>query len=169
MNKNNMRKLLSFILCIVLIAAMALLATGCSDTKPVETPQTGATTAPTEKPKATEATKGVLEEVPTDVTVKGEGKTAFNFEVTDLDGKTTKFLVKTDKTIVGDALLEVGLITGDPGPYGLYVKTVNGITADYDKDGAYWAFYMGGEYAVKGVDQTTIDTTATYAFVKTKG
>ena len=168
MNKNSMRKLLSFVLCIVLIAAMALLATGCSDKKPVETPQTQATT-PTEKPGTTEATKGGSEEVPTDVTVKGEGKTAFNFEVTDLNGKTTKFLVKTDKTIVGDALQELDLITGDPGPYGLYVKSVNGITADYDKDGSYWAFYTNGEYALKGVDQTEIDTTATYAFVQTKG
>ena len=150
--KNNMRKLLSFVLCIVLIAAMALLATGCSDKK-------------TEKPDTTQATQT---ETPAKVIEKGEGKTTFNFEVTDLDGKTTKFLVKTDKTIVGDALQEVGLIAGDPGPYGLYVKTVNGITADYDKDGSYWAFYTNGEYALKGVDQTEIDTTATYAFVQTK-
>ena len=154
MNKNSMRKLLSFILCMVLIAAMALLATGCSDK--TETPEeTLASTEATQTPATTE----VIE--------KGEGKTAFNFEVTDLDGETTKFLVKTDKTIVGDALLEVGLITGDPGPYGLYVKTVNGISAIYETDNAYWAFYTNGEYATKGVDQTQIDTTATYAFVKT--
>ncbi len=162
MNKNNMRKLLSFVLCIVLIAAMALLATGCSDKK--ETPQTGATTAPTEKPEATQATKAPT---PAEVIEKGEGKTAFNFEVTDLDGKTTKFLVKTDKTVVGEALQELGLISGENGPYGLMVDTVNGITADYNKDKAYWAFYTNGEYATKGVDQTTIDPTATYAFVKT--
>lgn len=162
MNKASMRKLLSFVLCIVLIAAMALLATGCSDKK--ETPQTPETSATTSQ---TEATKGILEEVPTDVTTKGEGKTAFNFEVTDLDGKTTKFLVKTDKTIVGEALLEAGLIAGEEGPYGLMVNSVNGITADYNKDKAYWAFYTNGEYATKGVDQTTIDPTATYSFVKT--
>ena len=162
MNKNSMRKLLSFILCIVLIAAMALLATGCTDNKK-ETPKTPDTT------QATTSTDATKTPATTDVITKGEGQTSFKFEVTDLDGKTTKFLVKTDKTIVGDALQEVGLITGDPGPYGLYVKSVNGITADYDKDGAYWAFYTNGEYALKGVDQTEIDTTATYAFVKTKG
>ena len=158
--KNNMRKLLSFILCIVLIAAMALLATGCTDNKK-ETPKAPDTTqvttaptekseptAPTEKSEPTEATKNILDVVPTDVTTKGEGQTSFKFEVTDLAGKTTKFLVKTDKTIVGDALQEVGLITGDPGPYGLYVKSVNGITADYDKDGSYWAFYENGEYGL---------------------
>ena len=160
--KNNMRKLLSLVLCIVLIAAMALLATGCSDNKPVETPQTGDGATSIANPEATVSTQASAE-----VIEKGEGKTAFNFEVTDLDGKTTKFLVKTDKTIVGDALQEVGLITGEPGAYGMYVKTVNGISAVYETDKAYWAFYTNGEYATKGVDQTEIDTTATYAFVKT--
>lgn len=162
MNKNSMRKLLSFVLCIVLIAAMALLATGCSDkTETPETPETSATTTQTQATEATQAP------APAEVIEKGEGKTAFNFEVTDMDGKTTKFLVKTDKTIVGEALLEVGLIAGEDGPYGLMVNSVNGITADYNKDKAYWAFYTNGEYASKGVDQTEIDTTATYSFVKT--
>ena len=159
MNKNSMRKLLSFVLCIVLIAAMALLATGCSDK--TETPETSATTTQTQATEATQAP------APAEVIEKGEGKTSFNFEVTDLDGKTTKFLVKTDKTIVGEALLEVGLIAGEEGPYGLMVSAVNGDTADYNKDKAYWAFYVNGEYASKGVDQTEIDPTATYAFVKT--
>ena len=136
MNKNSMRKLLSFILCIVLIAAMALLVTGCSDK--TETPKAS-------EPAQTEATKAPAS---TEVTEKGEGKTSFNFEVTDLDGKTTKFLVKTDKTVVGEALLEVGLITGEEGPYGLMVSAVNGDTADYNKDKAYWAFYTNGEYAL---------------------
>ena len=157
MNKNSMHKLLSFILCIVLIAAMALLATGCSDNKPVETPQTGDGATSIPNPEATPA--AVIE--------KGEGKTAFNFHVTDQNGNTTRFIVKTDKTIVGEALLEVGLITGTKESYGLYVKSVNGITADYAKDNAYWAFYVNGEYASKGVDATTIDPNATYSFVKT--
>ena len=155
MNKNSMRKPLSFILCIVLIAAMALLAAGCSNNKPTETPGTSETTQPTQ------AT------IPADVTVKGEGATSFYFNVTDLDGKVTKFLVKTDKTVVGDALLELGLIAGDPGPYGLYVKSVNGITADYDKDKSYWAFYVDGQYASTGVDATKITANAVYGFVKT--
>ena len=153
MNKNSMRKLLSFILCIVLIAAMALFATGCSDKA--------------ETPKETQATTEATQASATEVIEKGEGKTSFNFEVTDIDGKTTKFLIKTDKTIVGEALQELGLIDGEDSTYGLMVSTVNGVTADYNKDKAYWAFYENGEYAAKGVDQTEIDTTATYAFVKT--
>ena len=47
-------------------------------------------------------------------------------------------------------------------PGGLYIKTVNGVTLDYDADGAYWAFYINGEYASTGVDATNIEAGATY-------
>lgn len=94
----------------------------------------------------------------------GEGETTFLFTVTDREGSETQFEVHTDKTTVGEALLELGLIAGDDSEYGLYVKTVNGITVDYDTDGAYWAFYINGEYALTGVDSTTIAEGATYSF-----
>ena len=48
--------------------------------------------------------------------------------------------------------------------YGLYVKTVNGITLDYDTDGMYWAFYINGEYVQTGVDATGVEDGAVYAF-----
>ena len=40
--------------------------------------------------------------------------------------------------------------------YGLYIKSVNGIVADYDVDATYWAFYINGEYAMTGVEMTPI-------------
>ena len=39
-----------------------------------------------------------------------------------------------------------------PPDYGLYIEKVNGLEADYNKDGAYWALYMNGEYAQNGID-----------------
>ena len=65
---------------------------------------------------------------------------------------------------MGEALEELGIIAGDESEWGLYVKTINGITADYDTDGSYWAFYIDGEYAMTGVDATEIDEDAVYAF-----
>ena len=50
------------------------------------------------------------------------------------------------------------------GNYGLYVKKVNGITADYEKDVTYWAFYVGNSYGMNSVDKTDIEAGATYAF-----
>ena len=43
-------------------------------------------------------------------------------------------------------------------------KTVNGITADYDVDQTYWAFYVDGEYAMTGVDATDIVEGSQYMF-----
>lgn len=88
----------------------------------------------------------------------------FTLEVADLDGKVTKHEISTDKQTVGEALLEQGLISGDVGDYGLYVKTVDGLTLDYETDGKYWAFYVDGEYAMAGVDSTDITDGSTYAF-----
>ena len=100
----------------------------------------------------------------TEVKVLGEGQTTFMFNVIDADGNETAFEIHTDKTTVGEALVELELIAGTQEAYGLYVKTVNGVTVDYDTDGKYWAFYINGEYASTGVDSTEIAEGATYAF-----
>lgn len=100
----------------------------------------------------------------TDGAVIGQGATAITVQVTGADGKTVTFTVNTDEETVGAALLGLGVIAGDNSEYGLYVKTVNGETVDYDKDGAYWAFYINGEYASVGVDYAAPEAGATYGF-----
>lgn len=94
----------------------------------------------------------------------GAAEASFIFEVTGEDGKTHSQTVTGVWDTVGDALLEEGLIEGEEGPYGLYIKTVCGETHDYEEDGMYWAFYIDGEYAVTGVDATEIADGCTYAF-----
>ncbi len=94
----------------------------------------------------------------------GEGQTIFNFTVVDADGNTKHYKVSTDKKTVGEALLEVELIDGEEGPYGLYVKTVDGKSYDYTRDGKYWAFYANGELSPTGVDMTDIKEGESYAF-----
>ena len=136
------KKITSWLLCMMLIVAMALTA-GCGEKK--------------------QADSSVGQEVSKE-NVLGEGQTKFNFTVVDKDGKETPFEIYTDKATVGEALLELGLISGEEGAYGLYVKMVNGITADYDVDQTYWAFYVNGEYAMSGVDATKIEADASYSF-----
>ena len=145
--QNFINKLLSVIICLVLIAAIALTMTACGNK----------TANSSEK----EDSQTLTEPVQT----LGEGATEFNLTVSDKEGKETVFTVKTDKKTVGEALLEVELIDGEMGDYGLYVKTVNGITADYDTDGTYWAFYIDGKYATTGVDATEITEGARYSLV----
>lgn len=98
----------------------------------------------------------------------GEGDSEFTLEVTDNGGELTRFIVRTNEKTIGAALLEVGLIEGEESQYGLFVKTVNGVTADYAADKAYWAFYVDGEYATSGADSVDIEQGKTYAFVYTE-
>lgn len=147
MKKTQFTKLLSLAVCIVLIAAMALCITACNDNH-ISDP----------------VSSGVTDMSKAEVTKVGEGETIFDFTVVHVDGSETKFKVSTNKTTVGEALLDVGLIAGEMGDYGLYVKTVNGITLDYNTDGKYWAFYVNNEYALSGVDTTDIVVGNIYSF-----
>lgn len=100
-------------------------------------------------------------------TTFGEGSKTVTVAV-EMEEKSVTFTVKTDAETVGEALLEHELIAGDEGPYGLYIKTVNGVRADYDKDGFYWAFYVGEDYAMQGIELTPIDESAAYRLVYAK-
>ena len=137
-----------YLLTVVAIALAMLFALGsCSDKN-----ETNETTGQTEITYAAGS-----------VNKLGSGENQFNLEVVDKQGKSYKFNINTDKTIVGEALEELGLIKGTEGDYGLYVTEVNGIVADYSIDGTYWAFYINGATASAGVDQTNIENGAIYA------
>ena len=94
---------------------------------------------------------------------------SFTFTVVDEKGTETSFSITSKKKTVGLALMDEGLIEGEDGTYGLYVKKVNGILAEYETTGTYWAFYVNGEYALYGVDKTEIVDGATYSFKVEKG
>lgn len=158
--QTRMKKFMSLVLSAVLLAAMALSMTACNS---------GQTNNDSSAASQSLTDSGSSAQDSTGATVLGEGKTQFSFTVTDADGKETVFEIHTDKKTVGEALLDLELIAGDEGEYGLYVKTVNGVTADYDKDGTYWAFYVDGEYASTGVDTTEIVPGSSYAFKVEKG
>lgn len=150
----QLKKSLSLLFCTILIVAMTIITTGCGDNKKIA--PDNQTTSSTKEATPQNAS-------PAEAKVLGEGATTFNFTVVDKDGKEGLFEIHTDKKTVGEALQELNLIEGEEGQYGLYVKKVNGITADYDKDGVYWAFYVGEEYASKGVDATEITEGQTYS------
>ena len=164
------KKIHSLILCMMLIVAMAFTTVGCNTKKETNNKQQEAVTQETTDNKQSEAETQETadskqsETVESTVQVLGEGQSKFLFTVVDKEGKETNFEIHTDKETVGEALLDLELIAGEDGEFGLYVKTVNGMTADYDVDQTYWAFYIDGEYAMSGVDVTTIEEGKTYAF-----
>ena len=102
-----------------------------------------------------------------DNTELGEGSKTLVVAVIAED-KTVELTVHSDKETVGAALTEHGLIAGEQGPYGLYVKTVNGMLADYDISKTYWSFTKDGEAMMQGVDTTDLENGAHYEFTLTK-
>ena len=95
----------------------------------------------------------------------GKGETTVQVEV-KAEEQSVTFTINTDKKTLGEALIEHGLISGEEGQFGLYVKFVNGIEADYDKDGTYWGFYKNGEMMMVGVDGAQISDGEHYELVK---
>ncbi|MBR2464558.1 MAG: DUF4430 domain-containing protein [Clostridia bacterium] len=82
------------------------------------------------------------------------------------DGQELTFTLHTDKENLEDALLEHNLIDGDEGQFGLYIKKVNGIVADYDTDKTYWAITKNGE-DTSGAKATLIADGDQYELTKT--
>ena len=97
----------------------------------------------------------------------GEGAKTVKVKVI-VGEQSVTFTIKTDAETLGDALLAHNLIAGDQGDFGLYVKVVNGITADYDVDQSYWGFSKNGEYMMTGVDGTAIADGEVYELTYTK-
>lgn len=136
--KQFKNKLFASVLCMVLIVAMALSMTACSN-------------------NTADDTNAGQDQVQT-------VEKSFAVVVVDKDGNETTFDYTSDAATVGEALVAEGLIAGTDSEYGLMVTEVNGIVADYNIDQTYWAFYIDGEYASAGVDFTELVDGSTYSF-----
>lgn len=99
---------------------------------------------------------------------EGTGSVTFQVTVTDLDGTQEEFEVRTDEKNVADALTKAGLVSGENSEYGLYIKVVNGITADYNADGTYWSLLVNGEYSMVGASSVPVTEGLRIELKKTK-
>jgi len=82
------------------------------------------------------------------------------------DGQELTFTLHTDKENLEDALIEHNLIDGDIEAYGMYIKMVNGIVADYDTDKTYWAITQSGQ-ATSSAKSTLIADGDVFEITKT--
>ena len=87
-----------------------------------------------------------------------EGTKSITIEVVNKEQETSSYEVQTSAEYLRGAMEEAEGLTfsGTDSEFGLTVDTVNGETADYNTDGAYWAFYVNGEYCNYGVDSQPI-------------
>ena len=101
-----------------------------------------------------------------------EKKKEITLVVKDEDGKETEYVLQSEAVYLIDAMnkaKEQGFTyEGEDGAYGLSISKVNGIRADYNKDKAYWAFYVNGEYCNYGVSQQPVEDGDQFEIVYTK-
>lgn len=146
--KNTMKQATKRVFCTLLCGLMLLSLAACSQEKEV----------------TSELWKNATY---TEDTELGEGAKTVKV-VVEADNQKITFTIHSDAEMLGDALQDNKLVEGEESEYGLYVKVVNGITADYDTDQAYWAFYQNGEYMNTGVDSTSFADGEQYELVYTK-
>ena len=141
---------------------MVMMFTACTQT------EVSSSTSELDSSTTSETDASVAEEpmVYESGSVIGEGEK--HIYVTATDGVNQEligtFEFYTDAENIGDALLEYGFISGDDDAYGLYVKVVNGVKAEYETDGTYWAFYVNGDLATTGVSSTPVEDEMSYMF-----
>ena len=83
-----------------------------------------------------------------------DGSKNVTVEVTSQSGEVTTYDVETDALYLMEVMEEIEALTFtvDDG----MIMTVNGETADYNVNGAYWALYVNGEYGNYGADKQPV-------------
>jgi len=95
------------------------------------------------------------------------GAKTYTFTVVHKDGSEKTFTYHTDAEYLGDALVAEGILQAVDGPYGLDVTHVDGEKAVWAEDNAYWALYVGEEYASTGVSSTPVYDGSAFKYVYT--
>lgn len=87
-----------------------------------------------------------------------KGSKNITIEVVDDKGTSVTYEVKTDAEYLQGAMDEADGLTYDAidSEYGLMIQAVNGIRAVYEENGAYWGFYINGEYCNFGISEQPI-------------
>lgn len=88
-----------------------------------------------------------------------KGAKTVTIAVVDNNKQETEYTVHTDAETLKQVMDEAdGLTyTGDDSDYGLMITTVNGVTVDFNVDGAYWAFYVNNEYCNYGIKEQPVN------------
>ena len=94
-------------------------------------------------------------------------KTSFAVVVVHKDGTTKETTIETEKTYLGAALIEAGVVEAEENRFGMHIKTADGEKAVFEEDKAYWAVYVGENLADRATDLLPVEAGKTYKLVCT--
>jgi len=98
-----------------------------------------------------------------------EGSKELTIQIVHGNGEAKEFTIRTDAEYLGEALMEheeLGVI-GEEGPYGLYIREVDGEPCS-DADQTFWSVSLNGESLMVGADSQPIADGEHYELVLTK-
>lgn len=93
------------------------------------------------------------------------GRKTITIEIHHSDDYVEKFTVKTGRLYLGEVLTDEDLIETEDGPYGFYITAAGRVSKEvaiYEQNGAYWAVYVGEEYAQAGISELPVEDGQTY-------
>ena len=98
------------------------------------------------------------------------GSKAITITVVDSAAKETAYALKTDAEYLDQAMNEAEGLTFSAyeGPYGMVITAVNGETADFNVDSAYWSVLVNGEYGNYGISQQPVHDGDVFTIAYTK-
>ena len=97
-----------------------------------------------------------------------QGEKTITVNVVFAGGTQNSHTISTSEEYLRGALEQENMIAGDESEYGLFVTTVNGVTADDSKE-QWWCFTKGGESLATGVDSTPIADGDAFEITLTEG
>ena len=96
------------------------------------------------------------------------GSKTITVQIITGESDTVTKTIQTDAEFLRGALEQENLVQGDESEFGLFVKTVNGVTVD-EAQQQWWCFTKGGETVNTGVDDTPIADGDTFEITLTTG
>lgn len=96
----------------------------------------------------------------------GEGTKTITVQV-KAEEKSVNFTINTDEEILADVLTEHDIISGQEGPYGIYVTVVNGMEASYEENKSFWSLEKDGVQLTTGVSETPVMNGDSFSLVYT--
>lgn len=92
------------------------------------------------------------------------GSKSITLSIVYMDDSRDDYELRTDEEYLLDAANEIDGLTiegHNDGSY-FYMDTINGVSADYDADGAYWAIYVDGAYGTYGIKDQPVEDGVSY-------
>lgn len=99
-----------------------------------------------------------------------QGQKNITLEVINSKGETVTYTLSTDALYLRQAMDQAqGLEYSETeNGFGPMVTSVNGERAVYDQDGAYWGFYVNGEYCNYGISDQPVNDNDKFTIAYTK-